>query len=144
MSIQRTYSDPSFGSKKILQGAVAGVAINGTDASLTSKEVLLKSAPRRMSFVGLRCSNTTLGTPAINNNIVLYKSLAGTGAATALGTITLGTAILTANSEYVGSVTGECAAGDTIGWGKLGTETAANPRIVPTVEYVEAFDASVD
>lgn len=142
----RFYSDPSFGSRKILQGAVAGVAINGTNAALTSKEVLLKSAPRRISFVGLRCSNTVIGTQAIANNIVLYKSLAGTGALQALGTVSLGTAgaVLAANSEYTGSAAGEAAAGDTIGWAVLGTETTANARIIPCVEYVEAFDVDAD
>jgi hypothetical protein len=143
----RTYSDPSFGSKKIIQGAVAGVAINGTNAAAASREVLLKSAPRRLGMVGLRCSNTVIGTQAIDNKIVLCSLLAGTGAAVALGTISLGTAaaVLAANSEYTGSASGEIAAGDTLAWyTAAGTETAANPRIVPCVEYVELFDASVD
>jgi hypothetical protein len=143
--MSRTYSDPSFGSKKILQGAVAGVAINGTNAAAASREVLLKSAPRRIGLKGFRCSSTTIGTQLIANNILLCSLLAGTGTPAPLGTISLGTAgaVLAANAEYVGSAAGEIAAGDTLAWyTAIGTETAANLRIVPLVEYVELFDAS--
>lgn len=136
----RTYANDSFSGKHLVQGLVAGNAINGTRASAATLETLVVSAPTDYTVTSFKLFNTTIGTAAISHAITLCTSLAGTGAAVAIGTATIGTGVLAANATTKGSASGSLATGD-----KLlvvvpaGTETAANLRIVPVVEMVEDF-----
>lgn len=143
MPITRSYSDPSFGSKKIVKATdLAGVAINGTNAS-ASTIGRPYVALGRTTITGLKGLNTTIGTQAIANSFILNTNSAGTGANVAIGTMSLGTAgaVLAAGLAFTGSVTETTiSAGDALTVTlAAGTETAANPRIVIEVEYVEAF-----
>jgi len=144
--MSRTYSDPSFGSKKLLKGLDAGYAINGTNASNTTLVRILGGATSPLSITGLTAAQTTIGTQAIANALVLNTHLAGTGAAVAIGTVTLGTAgeVLAAGAVVDGTVTTTSIAdGDALSVTLVaGTETAANLRVVPIVEYTEKFVAA--
>jgi len=140
--MSRTYSDPSYGSKKTLQGLQAGYAINGTNASATTLVRILARAESPINVTDFGAGNLVIGTQAISNKIVLNSHSAGTGAAVAMGTVTLGTAgeVLAAGSTIAGAATGTIDAGDALSVTLVaGTETAANVKIVPIVEYTETF-----
>jgi opacity protein-like surface antigen len=142
MPTSRSYSDPSFGSKKIVKTAYEGHAINGTNASATTLGSPLV-ANGRTTILDVRAFNTTIGTQAIANSIIVNTHSAGTGTAVAIGTLSLGTAgaVLAAGQTFAGSCTeSTISAGDRVSLTlAAGTETAANPRIVVEVEYTEAF-----
>jgi hypothetical protein len=136
----RTYANDSFSGKHLVQGLVAGNAINGTNAAATTLETLVVSAPTQYEVTSFKLFNTTIGTAAISRAITLCTSLAGTGASVAIGTATIGTGVLAANSSTAGSASGTLLAGDKLlVVAAAGTETAANLRIVPVVEMVEDF-----
>ena len=138
----RTYANDSFSGKHLVQGLVAGNAINGTRASAAVLETLVVSAPTQYNVKSFRVFHGVTGTCAVASTATLCTSLAGTGANVAIGTAVIGTAaeVIAANSSKVGSASGTLLKGD-----KLvvvisaGTETAANPRVVPVVEMVEDF-----
>lgn len=136
----RTYANDSFSGKHLVQGLVAGNAINGTRAAAATLETLVVSAPTEYDVTSFKLFQTTIGTAVIAHAITLCTSLAGTGAAVAIGTATVGTGVHAANSSVSGSASGTLLKGD-----KLvvvvpaGTETAANLRVVPVVEMVEVF-----
>ena len=143
--MSRTYSDPSYGSKKVLQGVGTGNAINGTNAAATTLVRILAKAESPLNVVDFGAANLVIGTQAIANKIVLNSHSAGTGAAVAMGTVTIGTAgeVIAAGATIDGSATGSIAAGDALSVTlAAGTETAANLRIVPIVEYTETFVVS--
>jgi hypothetical protein len=85
----RTYSDPSYGSKKILNmtasGSTVGTAV-GTNlaASRTTVEFPITIQDWQLKYIA---GGTTAGT----KSILINTSLAGTGANVAVGTIALGT-----------------------------------------------------
>ena len=142
MPTSRSYSDPAYGSKKIVKTAYEGHAINGTNAAaVTWGSPLIANG--RTTILDVRACNTTLGTQAIANNIIVNTHSAGTGAAVAIGTLSLGTAgaVLAAGQTFAGSCTETTInAGDRVSVQlAAGTETAANPRIIVEVEYTEAF-----
>ena len=141
-SIKRSYSDPAFGSKMVIKTAYEGHAINGTNAAATTLGSPLIPVGRAL-ITGFKAGNTTLGTQAIANSLILNTHSAGTGAAVAIGTLSLGTAsaVLAAGQTFTGTVTETyVSAGDRISVTlAAGTETAANPRIIAEVEYSEAF-----
>ena len=147
-SIKRSYSDPAFGSKKIVKALDAGYAINGTNAAAVTLVRPLHVANHPMLVTGFRAANLTLGTQAIANSIILNSHSAGTGAAVAIGTLTLGTAsaVLAAGQTFAGSVTETLiSAGDALSVTlAAGTETTANARIQPSIEYTEAFVVSAE
>ena len=143
--MSRTYSDPSYGSKKVLQGVGTGYAINGTNASATTLVRILADAEHPIAISDFGAGNLVIGTQAIANKLVLNSHSAGTGAAVAMGTITLGTAgaVIAAGATVSGAATGSINAGDALSVTlAAGTETAANLRIVPVVEYTETFVVS--
>lgn len=143
----RFYSDPSFGSRKIVKTAYEGHAINGTNAAATTLGSPL-IATHRSTITGFKACNTVIGTQAIANSLVINTHLAGTGAAVAIGTLSLGTAgaVLAAGKVFTGSVTETAiAAGDRVSVTlAAGTETTANARIIAEVEYVESFAVAED
>jgi hypothetical protein len=138
----RTYANDSFSGKQLVQGLVAGNAINGTRSSAAVLETLVVSAPTQYNVKSFRVFHGVAGTCAITTALTLCTSLAGTGANVAIGTAVAGTAteIVAPNASKVGSASGTLLKGD-----KLvvvipaGTETAANIRVVPVVEMVEDF-----
>lgn len=138
--MSRSYSNDSFSGKKLIQGLVAGNAVNGTRSAAATLETLVVSAPTDYTVTSFKLFNTTIGTAVISSAVTLCTSLAGTGAAVAIGTATIGTGVLAANASIAGSASGALNSGD-----KLlvviaaGTETAANLRIVSVVEMVEDF-----
>ena len=142
MPVTRSYSDPSFNAKRIVKTAYEGHAINGTNAAATTLGRPLV-ATTQTTITGLRGLNTTIGTQAIANSIILNTNAAGTGANVAIGTMSLGTAgaVLAAGLAFSGSVTETTiSAGDALTVTlAAGTETTANARIIVEVEYVEAF-----
>lgn len=139
----RTYSDPAYGSKKVIKSIDAGYAINGTNAADTTLARVFGVAQERTRLTGLRAANTTIGTALISNKIVLNTHSAGTGAAVGVGTVTIGTAgqVLTAGQTYTGTVTDTyISAGDALSLTLVaGTETTANAKIQVYVEITEAF-----
>ena len=143
MPITRSYSDPGFGSKKVIKATdLAGVAINGTNAAATTIGRPFV-ALNRSTITGFKGLNTTIGTQLIANAFVLNTNSAGTGANVAIGTMSLGTAgaVLAAGQAFTGSVTETAiSAGDALTVTlALGTETTANAKIVLEVEYTESF-----
>jgi hypothetical protein len=136
----RTYANDSFSGKHLVQGLVAGNAINGTRAAAATLETLVVSAPTQYEVTSFKLFNTTIGTAVIAHAVTLCTSLAGTGAAVAIGTANITATALAANASVSGSASGTLLEGD-----KLlvvvpaGTETSANLRIVPVVEMVEDF-----
>jgi hypothetical protein len=145
MAITRSYSDPAFGSKKIMKTAYEGHAINGTNAAATTLGSPL-IANTRTTILDIRACNTTLGTQAIANSLIVNTHSAGTGAAVAIGTMSLGTAsaVLAAGQVFAGSLTETTInAGDRVSVQlAAGTETTANARIIVELEYTEAFEVS--
>ena len=143
MPITRTYSDPAYGVKRIMKTAYEGHAINGTNAAATTLGSPLAPATTRSVITGFRALNTVIGTQAIANSLILNTHSAGTGAAVAIGTLSLGTAgaVLAAGLAFTGNVTEtNISAGDRVSVTlAAGTETTANARIVCEVEYSEAF-----
>jgi len=146
--IKRSYSDPAFGSKKVAKTAYEGHAINGTNAAATTLGSPIAPATTRILVTGFRASNTVIGTQAIANSLILNTHSAGTGAAVAIGTLSLGTAaaVLAAGQAFTGSVTETAvSAGDRVSVTlAAGTETTANARIIAEVEYTEAFLVSAE
>lgn len=143
MPITRSYSDPSFGSRKVLKATdLAGVAINGTNAAATTVGRPFV-ATSRSTITGLKGINTTIGTQLIANSFILNTNAAGTGANVAIGTMSLGTAgaVLAAGLVFTGTVTEtNISNGDALTVTlAAGTETTANAKIVIEVEYLEAF-----
>lgn len=142
MAITRSYSDPSFGSKKIMKTAYEGHAINGTNAAATTLGSPL-IANTRSTITDVRACNTVIGTQAIANSLIVNTHVAGTGAAVAIGTLSLGTAgaVLAAGQVFAGAVTETTIdAGDRVSVTlAAGTETTANARVVVEIEYTEAF-----
>ena len=143
--MSRTYSDPSYGSKKTLQGLKEGYAVNGTNASATTMVRVLARAESPINVTDFGAGNLVIGTQAIANKLILNSHSAGTGAAVAMGTVTLGTAgeVLAAGATIAGAATGTIDAGDALSVTlAAGTETAANLLVVPVVEYTETFVVS--
>lgn len=136
----RTYANDSFSGKHLVQGLVAGNAINGTNAAATTLETLVVSAPTQYEVTSFKLFNTTIGTSTIARAFTLCKSLAGTGANVAIGTASLPAAVYAANASVAGSASGTLLSGDKLlVVAAAGTETAANLRIVSVVEMVEDF-----
>jgi hypothetical protein len=82
----RTYSDPTFGSKKEVT-LLNTAALNGTAAAATD-QVYTFMAPVIVTDWEVMVTTAGNGT---SRNVLLGKSLAGTGAVSLIGTITIGT-----------------------------------------------------
>jgi hypothetical protein len=134
--MSRAYSDPSYGSKKVI-ALGNGVALNGTVTSTTAKAAFTAMHPIRITDWNVAV--VVAGT-AVDTNLILCKSAAGTGALSAVGTITL-TGTKTAASVIDGSLTATSFdTGDDVVLARAaGTETEATIRVNAFVQYQEAF-----
>jgi hypothetical protein len=128
----RTYSDPSFGSKKVLT-MLNTAAMNGTATIAEDQRITFMQAVKVTDW---QVTVTTAGN-GTSRDCIIGKSIGGTGAIVAYGTITVGTA--SADTVTDGSIS-ELAfsAGDdiVIGIGGTGATVAV---VCPTVQYLEAF-----
>ena len=128
----RSYSDPSYGSKKSLN-LLDTAALNGTAAAATD-QVYTFMTPVQVQDWNVRVTTAGAGT---SRDVILGKSLAGTGAVTAIGTITVGTASVDTVTD--GTVTATSfATGDDLVVQLAGTG-ATVAVVAPVVQYVETF-----
>ena len=132
----RTYDDPSYRSKKQSPMPSTG-ALNGTVTSSTSKSIITVMQPITLKDWNL---SVTTGGVMIDTNVLIGKSLAGTGAVSAIGTITL-TGTKTALDVVDGSLTATAfSTGDDIVVQRAaGTETGV-AVVTPYFQYVENFE----
>ncbi len=113
------YSDPRFGVEQSIRTEALG-AINGTVAATTLARIYLSKA---MVLNKARIFCKVGGTEAGLRQIVLGRSLAGTGTVTALGSQALGT-VADLATPIAFAVTGTFAAGDDLVVQHLGTGAA--------------------
>lgn len=134
----RTYSDPSYGSKKILALKTTG-ALNGTRASATEIGATRCTVMQPITITDMNAFFTAGGTTT-TNFIVVNSSLAGTGAAVPIGTFGAYTQAI--NTVLDGSVVSGTAAnvnsGDDIYVTAYGTATTVED-IQITLQYRENF-----
>lgn len=133
----RSYSDPSYGVKQQISIPGSAIALNGTVTSVTEKARMTVMQPMKVTDANL---TVLIAGTAIDTNVVLGKSLGGTGTFSAFGTFTL-TGTKTANSVIDGSVTETTFVnGDDIVFARAaGTETETAIRVQPFVQIVENF-----
>ena len=128
----RTYSDPTFGSQKLLVMSETG-ALNGTVAAT---ELSRYQFPTRVEILGARLRMKVGGTEAGIRQLIFSSSLAGTGALVALGTQALGTM---ADATFLTkALSGTLAAGDVIAVQHLGTGAGVY-NVQPEIIYQELF-----
>ena len=131
--MSRTYSDPSYGSKKMYAFPATG-SLAGTAA------IAIKSAVEFMEPATVTDFNVffVAGGTTAAQSFVIGKSLAGTGAFSAIGTIVVGTQAT--NSTKDGAVTETSfTAGDLLQLYAGGTAAIVANGIV-TVQYKETFE----
>jgi hypothetical protein len=132
MAIKRSYSDPAFGSKKQLT-MLNTAALNGTAAAATD-QVYTFMTPVTVTDWQLMVTTAGNGT---SRDVILGKSLAGTGAVTVVGTTTVGTAAVDTVVDCTCTET-DFAAGDDLVVQLVGTG-ATVAVVCPIVLYVEKF-----
>lgn len=134
----RTYSDPSYGSKKILKLETTG-ALNGTRSSATEIGATRCTVMQPITITDMNSFFVAGGTTT-TNFLVVNSSLAGTGAAVPIGTISAYTQAI--NTVLDGSVVSGTAAnlstGDDIYLTAYGTTTTVED-IQVTLQYRENF-----
>ena len=131
----RSYSDPSYGSKKSL-GLLDTAAMNGTAAAATD-QVYTFMTPVSVQDWNVRVTTAGNGTA---RNVILGKSLAGTGAVTAIGTIAVGTASVDTVTDGAATTTSFNAGDDLVV--QLEGTGATVAIVAPVVSYVETFVVS--
>jgi len=130
--MSRTYSDASYASKKSLE-LLNTAAMNGTAAAATD-QVYTFMQPVTVTDWNVRVTTAGSGT---KRQVILGKSLAGTGAVTAIGTISVGTA--SADTVTDGAVTStNFSTGDDLVVQLEGTG-ATVAVVAPAVQYIEKF-----
>jgi hypothetical protein len=135
MSYGRTYSDPSYGSRKTIELPETAVMNGtGTATSLDSKIKLMYP----VTIKGFNLATTTAGTGAAPGDVVLGYETGGTGSFTEIGTATLtGTQAVKTNID--GSVTEtNLSADDTLSVVLDGTAQDVS-TVIPRVELIERF-----
>lgn len=131
----RTYSDPAFGTKQTLT-MLNTAALNGTGAAATD-QVFTFMHPVRVTDWQLLITTAGNGT---SRDVILGKSLAGTGAVTTVGTATIGTNAVDTVVDCSLTETA-FAAGDDLVIQLVGTG-ATVAVVCPVVQYVEQFSAA--
>ncbi len=131
----RSYSDPSYGSRKNINlgatGSVVGTHGSGTELGPTPR---VMDVPITVLDWSVACS--VAGTHTVKS-LVLATKLAGTGALVNIGTIALGTDAI--GSTRSGSATStDVAAGDELVVGFFGTDAIISQFEV-NVTYKERF-----
>jgi hypothetical protein len=131
----RTYSDPSYGSKKFIELAATG-ALNGTVASTTAIAATVYTVMQPITVTDFNAFFVAGGT-STTQRIVLGYSLAGTGAITAIGTLASYTQAISTVADAAVTET-NLSAGDDLVVGAFGTSTTVeNVKIV--VQYRERY-----
>ena len=133
--MSRTYSDPSYGSRKILTMAATGSTVGtsaGTDlaGSNTTTDVPITVGP------GVELYYVAGGTSSAKS-LILNSKLAGTGANVALGTIALASNATSTTRAMTINVT-DLAAEDDLMFTFVGTD-AIVANVVASVTYVERY-----
>lgn len=128
----RTYSDPSFGSKKVIRFAATGSLVGTAAIALKDSHQFMAPAVVDDVEVFFVAGGTTTA-----QSFVVGKSLAGTGAFSTIGTIVVGTQAT--GTTKAGSVTETAfAAGDEIQLYAGGT-AATVPNGIVAIQYRETF-----
>lgn len=132
--MSRTYSDPSYGSKKILTlgntGSVVGTS-GGTDLAAT-----LFPMDGAYTIKDWSLQYTVAGTHSVKS-LVLNKILGGTGSNEGIGTIALGTNAI-GDTRAGGEIDQKVVAGDQLIVTFVGTDAIVS-QITPHVTYVETY-----
>lgn len=133
--MSRSYSDPSYGSRKTLEMPVSEV-LDGTSAALDIGGEIKVMYP--MTVQDFNVTAITAGTAVANGNIVLGSKLAGTGSFSIIGTAAT-TSTQAIDTITDGSVTvTDIAAGDTLSLIYDGTATDVL-TVSTRVEVIERF-----
>ena len=133
--MSRTYSDPSYGSKKALR-LEPTAALNGTDATATEVAACRTTVMQPITITDWNVHFVAGGTNATRSITLGYQS-AGTGTTVPIGTIATGTQA--ANSVKDGSVTEtNLTTGDDIVVTTIGTSTTVE-NMLPTIQYKERY-----
>lgn len=134
----RTYSDDAFGVKQNLRLRASGV-LNGTAASATELDRVKFMFP-----VIVKDWNIYYAAGGTNStrSVTIGKSVAGTGAVTAIGTIVIGTQATATTKD--GSVTETTFdSGDALVFESAAGTSTTVENVVPNIFIVEAFQATV-
>ena len=136
--MSRTYSDPSYGSRKTLEMPNSEVLAGTGTATDVGGEIKVMYP---MTVQDWQYTVTTAGTGAAPGSVILGYKLAGTGAFTAIGTAaTSGTQAVDGIVSGAATST-DIAADDTLSLILDGT--AADVTVVSSrVEVIERFDTS--
>ena len=130
--MSRCYSDPSYGSKKSLE-LLNTAAMNGT-AAIATDQVYTFMNPVSVTDWNVRVTTVGAGT---SREVILGKSLGGTGTIAAIGTITVGTASVDTATDGTCTTTSFVTGDDlTISLNGTGATAAV---VAPVVQYVETF-----
>lgn len=136
MGDKGAYDDGRYGTKQVLSLRETG-ALNGTDASATEVAACRMTVMQPVTVKDFNAFCIAGGTNA-TRSITLGKSAAGTGAISAIGTISVGTSATGAVLD--GSVTEtNLSAGDDLVITTIGTSTTVE-NLSPNVMVVEHFD----
>ncbi len=131
----RSYSDPSYGSRKTLELPVSEV-LDGTSAALDIGGEIKVMYP--MTVQDFNYTTTVAGTGVAQGSIILGYKLAGTGSFTAIGTAaTTGTQAVDTIVSGAATAT-DIAADDTLSLVLAGTATDVM-TVTTRVEVVERF-----
>ena len=131
----RTYSDPSYGSKKIFPLGATG-SIVGTHASGTALAASEKSVDTAMTIKDFSLQCTVAGTHTAKS-VILNTKLGGTGALVPVGTAVMGT-ILVYDTTAGSATSTKVVAGDSLVVSFVGTDAVVSEHI-PQVTYVETY-----
>lgn len=131
--MSKQYANPLFGVEQAVVLPASG-ALNGTVAATAiAGQVWLPKRDIAITDIGIQF---LAGGTAATRQVIVQTALAGTGAATPLGTAVLGT-YATGAARLLG-ITGNVNAGDAVYLTQLGTDAIVY-NIVPTIFYVERF-----
>lgn len=128
----RTYSDPSFGSKKTMFLPATGSLVGtGAGTEVGRLEVMEDCIATDWNLV------TVVGGTTGAVNVLIGKSLAGTGAFTAFGTVAIGT---NASNVVIDAACTETTLniGDHLVCQWAGT-SAMTTNVIPRIQYRETF-----
>jgi hypothetical protein len=131
----RSYSDPSYGSKKELSLRESGV-LNGTASAAAELMRHTFMAPVSLQDANLQFiaggTNTTV-------SILVGKSAAGTGTVSNIGTIAIGTQAIDTVKDGAVTVTSFSTGDDLVISRAAGTSTTVE-NVVPVVSYIETYE----
>lgn len=131
----RTYSDPSYGSRKTFTFVASG-ALNGTSATAVELERHTFMQPVTVTDWNLWYQ---AGGTSTTRSVTIGKSLGGTGAVVSLGTIAIGTQAIDTVKDGSATATDFVAGDDLVFESLAGTSTTVE-NVLPRVQYIEKYD----